>query len=136
VIGLIAVDLIRNRTGYFCDQCRRTLYLQSQTATLLLGWWGLLALLFRNPRAIAINLRARRRPPPNPDRWGAVTLEDLADAHEHGITLEELTYLRLVQTTAPPTRSDEVRAAWEDEEIDPSQLDRTTRRALRKAKRL
>jgi WD40 repeat protein len=53
------------------------------------------------------------------------------------VTVKELADLRSAQTAeAASSRNDEVRAAWEDEEIDPSELDRITRRALRKAKRI
>jgi hypothetical protein len=46
------------------------------TSTLILGWWGVLALLVRNPQAIAANLRSRKRAPAYPESVGAITLED------------------------------------------------------------
>jgi hypothetical protein len=137
VIGAGWIDFIRNRPGYFCNRCRRTLFFQWQGFTLLLGWWGLFALLFRNPWAIGINFRALVAPPKAPERWGAVTIEQLAEAAKEGVALEDLRVdLRSELEVVTRSRNDEVRDAWEHEEIDPTQLDRITRRALRKAKRI
>lgn len=55
------------------------------------------------------NFQALFRPPVAPRQWGAITLGELTQAVEQGV---------------------------EGEEIDPSQLDRITRRALRRAKRI
>jgi hypothetical protein len=77
VIGLGVLDLIRSRAGYFCRDCRRTLFMQWQGSTLLLGWWGVLALLFRNPYAIAVNFKALVAPPSSATEYGALTLADL-----------------------------------------------------------
>ena len=44
------------------------------TLTLLLGWWGLFALFFRNPFAIVSNMRALFGPPVAPQEFGGLPL--------------------------------------------------------------
>ncbi len=136
VVGLLVFDRIWDLPGYYCDGCRRTMFFRWQGLTLVLGWWGVFALVFRNPYAIMVNFQALNRAPRAPDRWGAITLPELAQAAEQGVTIDELRRPALHKEEVIPSRSDEVRAAWENEEVDdPAELDRITRRALRKAKR-
>jgi hypothetical protein len=58
-----------------CAQCRREQLRKHLGLTLLLGWWGLFAALFRNPYAIFVNVQAAFRAPPSPQDLGAIRLE-------------------------------------------------------------
>jgi hypothetical protein len=75
VVGMVILDTIHSRAGYFCEECRSRLFKRHMALTLGLGWWGVLALLFRNPWAIGVNLKSRSGPPRNAAKYGAVTLE-------------------------------------------------------------
>jgi hypothetical protein len=76
VVGLAFFDKISTLTGYFCEDCRRRLFREYQGRTLRLGWWGLLAMTFRNPYAIGVNFKALRGPPSKAAKYGAITLHE------------------------------------------------------------
>ena len=63
VIGTLLVDFIKDEAGYFCPACRRSLFWSQTGQTLLLGWWGVLALLVRTPGAIISNIASLRGKP-------------------------------------------------------------------------
>ncbi len=65
VVGLVFADQIYTHGGYFCSDCRRRVFFKYQALTILLGWWGLIALFIRNPYAIFSNFMALpcSRPP-------------------------------------------------------------------------
>jgi hypothetical protein len=77
VIGWAIFDHIETRAGYYCAGCRGKLFRRHQGQTLLLGWWGVFAVLFRNPYAIGVNLRALVGPPRVASSFGATTLNRL-----------------------------------------------------------
>lgn len=77
VIGMFIVDRVYRVAGYMCEDCRRYQFRRHMGLTLLLGWWGVLAALFRNPYAIAVNVGAVFRAPPSPERLGAIRLDAL-----------------------------------------------------------
>jgi hypothetical protein len=77
VIGWVIFDDVHELTGYFCASCRRKLLRRYLGRTLLLGWWGVLALLYRNPYAIAVDTRTLFGPPRRAARLGATTLDRL-----------------------------------------------------------
>jgi hypothetical protein len=79
VIGWFVFDHIDDLAGYYCAGCRGRLFRRYQGLTLLLGWWGVFALLFRNPYAIGVNLRALVGPPRAASWFGATTLNTLDD---------------------------------------------------------
>jgi hypothetical protein len=79
VIGWGIFDHIENQAGYYCPGCRGKLFRHYQGLTLLLGWWGVLAALVRNPYAIGINFRALAGPPRAASWFGATTLNRLDD---------------------------------------------------------
>ncbi len=81
VIGWLVFDHVETLAGYYCAECRKKLFRRYQTRTLLLGWWGLFALLYRNPYAIYVNFRALLGPPRGAGWHGATTLNTL-DAGE------------------------------------------------------
>lgn len=87
VVGLLIMDRIHNLGGYFCRECRRRLFWRYQLRTLLLGWWGLLALFVRNPYAIAVNFKALRAAPSfdGASSYGALTLDEF----HYGVTIPE-----------------------------------------------
>ena len=72
VVGMVILDTIHTRAGYFCEECRKRLFKQHLGLTLALGWWGAFALVARNPYAIAVNLKALSKPPRNARKYGAV----------------------------------------------------------------
>lgn len=74
VIGWVVFDHIETLAGYYCADCRQKLFLRYQGRTLLLGWWGILSALYRNPYAIGVNLRALVGPPRVASRFGAMAL--------------------------------------------------------------
>jgi hypothetical protein len=74
VVGAFVIDRMYSTGGYFCKPCRRALFAKHMGLTLVLGWWGVFALLFRNPFAILSNLRALRSPPPAPQDFGGLPL--------------------------------------------------------------
>lgn len=75
VLGAGFFDRIYSLAGYFCKDCRGSLFRKHQGLTLLIGWFGLFALLFRNPWAIIVNTRALFGPPGNAAEYGAVSLD-------------------------------------------------------------
>jgi hypothetical protein len=75
VVGMLILDTIHTRAGYFCDDCRKRQFKQHMGLTLALGWWGVLALTMRNPYAIAVNLKSRWAQPRNAKKYGAVSLD-------------------------------------------------------------
>jgi hypothetical protein len=79
VIGWVIFDHVETLTGYYCARCRGKLFRRQQGLTLLLGWWGVLAVLFRNPYAIAVNLRALVGPPRAASSFGAISINALDD---------------------------------------------------------
>lgn len=80
VIGLLIVDRLIFVGGYFCRGCRWRLYVQFQALTLMFGWWGVLAMLFRNPYSLLANTVALIRPPILPGVHGAIAFTDLQAA--------------------------------------------------------
>lgn len=74
---MLVVDTIHSRAGYLCAQCRRRWFFKYQGLTLLLGWWGFLALLIHNPYAIAKNFKALFSSPLSPESCGALHKRDL-----------------------------------------------------------
>jgi hypothetical protein len=82
VVGLIVFDRIYDFAGYACSDCQRLLFRDHIKRTMLLGWCGILAVLFRNPYAIAVNIRARSRPPSDPWNHGAISLDDVAEGSD------------------------------------------------------
>jgi hypothetical protein len=80
VIGLLVVDHVTMVAGYFCGRCRLRRFAMHMGITLVAGWWGIWALLFRNPFAIAVNLWALARPPFATDELGAMNVNDMRDA--------------------------------------------------------
>lgn len=85
VVGLVFLDQIYTHAGYFCSSCRRRLFFKYQALTLLLGWWGLLAMLIRNPYAIFSNFMALLRPPLLPGASNAISLRQLQETAANGL---------------------------------------------------
>jgi hypothetical protein len=85
VVGLLILDRTWATAGYFCGACRRRQFAVNMAFTLVLGWWGVFAMLFRNPYAIATNLWALVAAPMGADQFGAININDIrADvAAEH-----------------------------------------------------
>jgi len=110
VVGMILLDLVHVHAGYFCASCRRRIFLKFQALTLLLGWWGLLAMFFRNPRAIFTNFRAVIAAPALADRRNVITLQ------------------QLTAMAADPRR--DATPPWEDEQLGVDQLEDTRLREL------
>lgn len=79
VVGMIILDRVTVSAGYFCAACRRRAFAENMLSTLVLGWWGLLALLFRNPFAIASNIWALAAGPLNADTLGALDAAELQE---------------------------------------------------------
>jgi hypothetical protein len=84
VVGLLILDRIHIAAGYFCRQCKWRVFGRMQALTLILGWWGVLAMLFRNPFALVANTRALFASPVAADELGALTLAD----YENTLALE------------------------------------------------
>lgn len=83
VVGMLFADRVYGTAGYFCASCRRREFGKHLGLTLLLGWWGIIALYFRNPYAIATNLWALFAPPFGAGQLGAMNVNEIrADAHE------------------------------------------------------
>lgn len=80
VVGCLIFDRVHYAAGYFCRDCRRRLVIRHLLLTGLLGWWGVIALYFRNPIAILVNLWAIFAPPFSPQDYGAVHAATLIDA--------------------------------------------------------
>ena len=81
VLGLLIMDQIWGEAGYFCAGCRRVRFARNMAFTLVLGWWGLFALFFRNPYAILVNVWALFAPP-FPAELGAMNASDIRRATE------------------------------------------------------
>jgi DnaJ-like protein len=83
VVGMAFADRIYGTAGYFCASCRHRQFGKHLGLTLLLGWWGMIALWFRNPYAIVTNLWALAAPPFDAGRLGAMNVNEIrADARE------------------------------------------------------
>lgn len=83
VVAMVFVDRIYGTAGYFCASCRRRQFGKHLGLTLLLGWWGVFALFFRNPYAIVTNLWALAAPPFGAGQLGAMNVNEIrADASE------------------------------------------------------
>jgi hypothetical protein len=73
----VIVDRIEWKTGYLCAGCRKRQFFSYLGQTLVTGWWGLIALLFRNPFAIVSNVWALFAAPLGAGRLGAIHVDDL-----------------------------------------------------------
>lgn len=83
VVGMVFADRIYGTAGYFCASCRSRQFGKHMVLTLLLGWWGVVAMLFRNPYAIITNLWALIAPPFGAGELGAMNVNEIrADARE------------------------------------------------------
>jgi hypothetical protein len=83
VVGMLLADSVYETAGYFCASCRRRQFGKHMGLTLLLGWWGIIALYFRNPFAIVTNLWALGAPPFGAGQVGAMNVNEIrADARE------------------------------------------------------
>ncbi len=82
VLGLVILDQIRWRAGYYCRDCIRREFFRSQGLTLLFGWWGVIAFLVRNPISIAGNVRALSHPPLFASEWGAIRVQSRGRGRE------------------------------------------------------
>jgi hypothetical protein len=80
VLGLVVMDRIWGEAGYFCAACRRSKFARNMGFTLVLGWWGIFALLFRNPYAIVVNVWALFAPPFGAEEFGAMNASDIRRA--------------------------------------------------------
>lgn len=76
VVGMFVLDRVYDTSGYMCGECRSAMLRHHVTRTLLLGWWGVLAMWLRNPWALAVNARAVTRPPRRPANWSGMTLDE------------------------------------------------------------
>jgi DNA-directed RNA polymerase subunit RPC12/RpoP len=76
VLGLVFLDQIHWRAGYYCNACIRREFFRSQSLTMVLGWWGILAFFVRNPISIVGNFKALARPPLFAEEWGAIAVAD------------------------------------------------------------
>lgn len=98
VLAMLIVDRIWGEAGYFCAPCRRKLAAKNLAFTLVLGWWGVFALLFRNPYAIVVNLWALFRPPFGAHEFGAMNANEIRDSvareREHEQRLADV-YMRM-----------------------------------------
>jgi hypothetical protein len=98
VLGMLIVDQTWGTVGYFCGPCRRRQFASNMAFTLVLGWWGIFAMLFRNPFAVATNLWALFAAPMGADRFGAINVNDIragaADEQEHDQRLSDV-YMRM-----------------------------------------
>lgn len=77
VVGMFVFDQMYSTGGYFCASCRRKQFGKHMGLTLVLGWWGVFALLFRNPWAIMTNVRALFGPPVAPQEYGGLAIRAL-----------------------------------------------------------
>src|SRR5262245_1697611 len=82
-VGMVFADQTYATAGYFCGSCARRQFGKHMGLTLLLGWWGLVALLFRNPYAIVTNVWALFAAPFGAGHLGAMNINEIrADARE------------------------------------------------------
>jgi hypothetical protein len=70
------MDELHCVTGYFCRACRRREFAKAQALTLVFGWWGVVALLVRNPISIIGNFKSLVRAPLFAAEYGAIQLDD------------------------------------------------------------
>jgi len=77
VVGAFIIDRVYSTGGYFCKSCRRANFWRHMGLTLTLGWWGVFALVFRNPFAIITNIRALFGPPMVPQDFGGLPLRTI-----------------------------------------------------------
>jgi DnaJ-like protein len=77
VAGMVFMDRIWAEAGYFCARCRRQRFARNMAFTVVLGWWGLFAMLFRNPYAIFVNAWAVFAPPLGAGQLGAMNVNDI-----------------------------------------------------------
>jgi hypothetical protein len=77
VLGLLILDRIWAEAGYFCSGCRAKHFAKNMAFTLVLGWWGVIALFFRNPYAIFVNFWALFRPPFGAGELGAMNANEI-----------------------------------------------------------
>ncbi len=80
VLGLLVMDQTWAEAGYFCGSCRRRHFGKNMAFTLVLGWWGIFAMFFRNPYAVVVNLWALFRPPFGAGTWGAMNANEIRAA--------------------------------------------------------
>jgi hypothetical protein len=93
VAGMLVMDRTWGEVGYFCGPCRRKHFAKNMAFTVVFGWWGIFAALFRNPYAIAVNLWALLRPPFGAGELGAMNVSDIREAvaeHAHEQRLADL----------------------------------------------
>ena len=79
VAGMLVMDRVWAVAGYFCASCRRKEFARHMAFTLAFGWWGVLAALFRNPYAIAVNVWALFRPPFGAGEFGAMNVAEIRE---------------------------------------------------------
>jgi hypothetical protein len=84
VVGLLLMDRIHGAAGYFCPSCRRSLFAKHLLLTAIFGWWGIIALYFRNPLAITVNIWALFAPPLGALSYGAISVATLSAAARDG----------------------------------------------------
>jgi DNA-binding CsgD family transcriptional regulator len=77
VVGMLLADRIHATLGFFCGSCRRRQFGTHMVLTLLLGWWGIVALFLRNPYAIVTNLWALFAPPFGTGQLGAMNIHEI-----------------------------------------------------------
>ncbi|MGH2944682.1 MAG: J domain-containing protein [Solirubrobacteraceae bacterium] len=80
VLGLLIMDRVWGEAGYFCGPCRRRHFAKNMAFTLVFGWWGVIAMVFRNPYAILVNLWALFRPPFGAGEFGAMNADEIRQA--------------------------------------------------------
>ncbi|HEY4280393.1 MAG TPA: DnaJ domain-containing protein [Conexibacter sp.] len=137
VVGMVFVDRVHATAGYFCASCRRREFGKHMALTLLFGWWGVIALWFRNPYAIVTNLWALIASPLGAGRLGAMNVNEIrADAREKqrladvymsmpswldhldedeiGLVLAERDYYATLQVQRTAS-SQEIKAAWREQ---------------------
>ena len=90
VVAMVIVDQVYGTAGYFCASCRRREFGKHMALTLLLGWWGFFALLFRNPFAIVTNLWALVAPPFGAGELGAMNVNEIRAAAREEQRLSEV----------------------------------------------
>ncbi|MCW3049809.1 MAG: hypothetical protein JWO74_4093 [Solirubrobacterales bacterium] len=89
VAGLLIMDRIWAEAGYFCGACRRKHFFKNMAFTLVLGWWGMIAAVFRNPYAIFVNVWALFRPPFGAGELGAMNANEIRATAAQGQHREE-----------------------------------------------
>jgi curved DNA-binding protein CbpA len=77
VTAMLFVDQIHAVGGYLCRSCRWKQFGRHFAHTLFFGWWGVFALLFRNPFAIVTNIWALFAPPLGAGELRALNVNEL-----------------------------------------------------------